>query len=136
MSRIEQIIDEIEEFIEGCKRQTFSQTNIIVPKDELLELITELRLKTPDEVKNYKKIIANRDHIIADAQEKAESMIAETNEYCNSLIEEHEIMLKAYARAEELMNATNERSEETIAQANEEADEIIRMIEAYRKENR
>ena len=48
MSRIEQLIDEIEEFVESCKPQPFSQTKIIVPKDELFELLTELRLKTPD----------------------------------------------------------------------------------------
>ena len=58
MSRIEQLIDEIEEFVESCKPQPFSQTKIIVPKDELFELLTELRLKTPDEIKRYQKIIA------------------------------------------------------------------------------
>ena len=45
MSRIEQLIDEIEEFIESCKPQPFSQTKIIVPKDELFELLTELRMR-------------------------------------------------------------------------------------------
>ena len=64
MSRIEQLIDEIEEFVESCKPQPFSQTKIIVPKDELFELLTELRLKTPDEIKRYQKIIANKDKII------------------------------------------------------------------------
>ena len=37
MSRIEQLIDEIEEFIESCKPQPFSQSKVIVPKDELYE---------------------------------------------------------------------------------------------------
>ena len=72
MSRIEQLIDEIEEFVESCKPQPFSQTKIIVPKDELFELLTELRLKTPDEIKRYQKIIANKDKIINDAQAQAE----------------------------------------------------------------
>ena len=72
MSRIEQLIDEIEEFIESCKPQPFSQSKVIVPKDELYELLTELRLKTPEEIKRYQKIIANRDKIISDAQAQAE----------------------------------------------------------------
>ena len=67
-SKIEQLIDEIEEFIESCKPQPFSQSKVIVPKDELYELLTELRLKTPDEIKRYQKIIANREKIISDAQ--------------------------------------------------------------------
>ena len=84
MSRIEQLIDEIEEFVESCKPQPFSQTKIIVPKDELFELLTELRLKTPDEIKRYQKIIANKDKIIGDAQAQAERMLEETTAYTNS----------------------------------------------------
>ena len=107
MSRIEQLIDEIEEFVESCKPQPFSQTKIIVPKDELFELLTELRLKTPDEIKRYQKIIANKDKIINDAQAQAERMLEETTAYTNQLVEEHQIMLKAYERAEEVLNAAN-----------------------------
>ena len=54
-SRIEQLIDEIEEYIEGCKPKFMSSTEIIVNKDEIDELLRELRMKTPDEIKRYQK---------------------------------------------------------------------------------
>ena len=54
-SRIEQIISEIEEYIDGCKFQPLSNSKIIVNKEELEELLTELRMKTPDEIKRYQK---------------------------------------------------------------------------------
>ena len=66
-SRIEQIIDEIDEFIESCKFQPLSATKIIVNKEEIEELLRELRLKTPDEIKRYQKIISNKDAILEDA---------------------------------------------------------------------
>ena len=50
-SRIEQLIDEIEDYIDGCKYQPLSKTNIIVNKEEIDELLRELRMKTPDEIK-------------------------------------------------------------------------------------
>ena len=56
-SRIEQIIEEIEEYVESCKYQPLSTTKIVVNKEELEELLRELRLKTPDEIKRYQKII-------------------------------------------------------------------------------
>ena len=57
-SRIEQIIDEIEEYIDrDCKFQPLSTTKIIVNKEHLEELLRELRMKTPDEIKRYQKII-------------------------------------------------------------------------------
>ena len=67
-SRIEQIIEEIEEYVESCKYQPLSTTKIVVNKEELEELLRELRLKTPDEIKRYQKIISNKDAILADAR--------------------------------------------------------------------
>ena len=49
-SRIEQIIEEIEEYIDSCKFQPLSTTKIIVNKDQMDELLRELRMKTPDEI--------------------------------------------------------------------------------------
>ena len=77
-SRIEQIIEEIEEYVESCKYQPLSTTKIVVNKEELEELLRELSMKTPDEIKRYQKIISNKDAILADAQAKADAIIAET----------------------------------------------------------
>ena len=77
-SRIEQIIEEIEEYIDrDCKYQPLSTTKIIVNKEHLDELLRELRMKTPDEIKRYQKIISNKDAILEDAQTKADALIAD-----------------------------------------------------------
>ena len=52
-SRIEQIIEEIEEYVDSCKFQPLSTTKIVVNKEELEELLRELRLKTPDEMTSW-----------------------------------------------------------------------------------
>ena len=79
-SRIEQIIEEIEEYIDSCKFQPLSTTKIIVNKDQIDELLRELRMKTPDEIKRYQKIIANKDAILADAQQTNEIVMAATDQ--------------------------------------------------------
>ena len=88
-SRIEQIIEEIEEFVESCKYQPLSTTKIVVNKEELEELLRELRLKTPDEIKRYQKIISNKDAILADAQAKADSLIAEAQAKTKEMVSQH-----------------------------------------------
>ena len=115
-SRIEQLIDEIEEYIEGCKPKFMSSTEIIVNKDEIDELLRELRMKTPDEIKRYQKIISNKEAILNDAKAKAEALINEATVHTNELINEHEIMQKAYAHANEVIEQ---------AQAQAQADEMI-----------
>ena len=94
-SRIEQIISEIEDYIDSCRFQPLSKTNIVVNKDEIEELLTELRLKTPDEIKKYQKIIANRDAILMDAKQKAEAMLQEAVAQTDALVSEHESMQQA-----------------------------------------
>ena len=79
MSRIEQLINEIEEFIESCKYQPLSNSKIIVNKEEMEELLVELRLRVPDEIKKYQKIISQQEAILADARTQAQNMIADAN---------------------------------------------------------
>ncbi len=102
-SRMEQIIEEIEEYIEGCKVQRFNGSNIIVDKETIEELLTELRLKTPEEIKRYQKIISNKEAIMADARAKAETIISQAQIQTNELVSEHEIMQQAYAQANEVV---------------------------------
>ena len=120
-SRIEQIITEIEEYIDSCKFQALSNSKIVVNKDEIEELLTELRMKTPDEIKRYQKIIANRDAIIQDAQAKAEQILAQAQIQTNELVSEHQIMQQAYAQANEVVQIATNQAQEILDKATEDA---------------
>ena len=123
-SRIEQLIDEIEDYIESCKPKFMSSTEIIVNKDEIDELLRELRMKTPDEIKRYQKIISNKEAILNDAKAKAEALINEATVHTNELINEHEIMQQAYAQANEIVTAATEQAQEILDNATSDANEI------------
>ena len=123
-SRIEQIIDDIDEFIESCKFQPLSSTKIIVNKDEIDEYLRELRLKTPDEIKRYQKIISNKDAILEDAQSKADAIIADAQAKAQELVTQHEIMQKAYAQANDTINAANKQAQEILDSATQDANSI------------
>lgn len=124
MSKIEQVIAEIEDYIDSCKFQHLSNTKIIVNKDELDELIRELKLKTPDEIKKYQKIIANKDAIINDAKEKSDAMIAEATAHITELVSEHEIMQKAYKEANNVVEQAQRQAEEILNNATNEANSM------------
>ena len=113
-SRIEQIIEEIEEYVDSCKFQPLSSTKIVVNKEELEELLRELRMKTPDEIKRYQKIISNKDAILADAQSKADAIVAEAREKTQSMVTESEIMREATEQANDLLERTNQQAQEIL----------------------
>ena len=120
-SRIEQLIDEIEEYVDSCKYQPLSNSKIIVNKEEIDELLRELRMKTPDEIKRYQKIISNKEAILNDARAKAESLINEATRHTNELINEHEIMQQAYAQANEVVTMATHQAQEILDNATMEA---------------
>ena len=130
-SRIEQLIEDIYEFVESCRMQPLSSTKVIVPKDELYDLLDELRLRTPDEIKRYQKIIANRDAIIADAENKSEQILANTRDKSKELLNEHEIMQQAYYEANEMIMQASQEAEKVRREANEEADQIRTGVLVY-----
>lgn len=123
-SRIEQLIDEIEEYIDSCKYQPLSNSKIIVNKEELEELLRELRMKTPDEIKRYQKIINNKEAILNDAREKAEALINEATVHTSELINEHEIMQQAYAQANEVVSLATQQAQEILDSATVEANSV------------
>ncbi len=130
-TKIEQIIEEMEDFIDECKYQKFSSTNIIVERERLEEYLRELKSKTPDEIKRYQKIISNKEAILNDARAKADAMIREATASTNQMISEHEIMQQAYAQANEVCQSANIQAQETIDQAVTDANNIRESAMKY-----
>lgn len=133
-SRIEQLIEDIYEFVESCRMQPLSSTKVIVPKDELYDLLDELRLRTPDEIKRYQKIIANRDAIITDAENKSEQILANTRDKAKELLNEHEIMQQAYYEANEMIMQASQEADRLRREASEEAEQIRTGVLVYSNE--
>ena len=130
-SRIEQIIEEIEEYIDSCKFQPLSTTKIIVNKDQLDELLRELRMKTPDEIKRYQKIITNRDGILSAAQQQAESMLSQAEQRTAQLLDQNEIVQTAYERAEAIMQQATDEAQRLVNAAQEESEQMRKAALLY-----
>ncbi|MCQ2512811.1 MAG: hypothetical protein MJ092_05425 [Lachnospiraceae bacterium] len=142
MSKIEQIIEDIEVYIDGCKYQALSNTKIIVNRNELGEYLDELKEAIPEEIKQYQRIIANRDAILKDAQDRAEDkmrdaqdksdvIIQRANEMTSNLVSEHEIMQQAYKEANQIIEEASEKAGKIIDRATTEANEMKRAAMQY-----
>lgn len=123
-SKIEQLIEEIEDYIDSCKFKPLSSTVIMVNKEEIEELLRELKMKTPDEIKRYQKIISNKEAILNDAREKAEALINEATIHTNELVNEHEIMQQAYAKANDIVTLATRQAQEILDAATMQANDF------------
>lgn len=122
MSRIEQLIGEIEAYIDECKAQPFTNNKkIIVEKDVIDDLLVELRARTPDEIKRYQKIISNQEAILNNAKQQADEMVNSATQQTKDLISEHEIMRRAEAQAQAMIAQAEARAQEIVDNAAMEA---------------
>ena len=131
MSKIEQTIAEMEDFIDNCKLQPLSNSKIIVNKNELEEYIEELKANIPDEIKKYQRIIANRDAILKDAQDKAEEMIKKANEMTVQLVSEHEIMQQAYKEANSVVQDAHAEADAIMSKTVSESNALKTATNQY-----
>ena len=114
---IEEMISEIEIFIDNCKFQPLSSSKIIVPREDLMQMVSELKLKIPNEIERCKKIMRNKEAILA-----------------NRLVDQSQIVEQANLRANEITDLARSQAEQIVAEANEEADQVRTGAMYYSKD--
>ena len=131
---VEEMIEEIEAFVEGCKFQPLSSNKIVVPKDELERMLSELKLKLPSEIERCKKIMRNKEAILASARTRSDAIISESVNEANRLVEQSHITELANARANEIMESAREEADRILTEAKTEATEVRMGAMMYTKE--
>ncbi len=114
-----QLIDRLEELFNDAKAVPFTH-NVIVDEDRMLEIIDQMRIVIPDEVKKAQQIIGQRDRFLAQAQEEADRTIALARDKADQLTAKDNIALDAQRRADQI-----------ISQARAEAENVRRDADDY-----
>ena len=122
------LLETLEEMLEGSKSIPFSNKGI-VDKEEMLEIIKEIRLKLPEELKQAKWVKEERQLILVEAQKEADGIVKEAENRIISMIDEHEITRKAYEQKAEIIETANEMSREISKGTKDYADSILQNIE-------
>ena len=126
-------LDMLEDTIESAKSLPFS-SKVSVDKENLLDIIGEIRLNMPNEIRQAQRIISDHDKIIKEAQDKAISMINEAHRQCEKAANEHEIYKKAIEQANELLDEAKQSARDVRLNAMSYADEILSKTETMLKE--
>lgn len=124
-NKIEMLIDETSDYLDSCKSSPFNKGMIVVDRQKIFDLIDEMRVRIPDEIKRSQKICMNKDRIIAQAETKANSIIADANVRHEAMIDESLVMQQAYEKANETVTNAYNEAEEIRAKAAASEQEII-----------
>ena len=122
--RIEKAIDELYEYVDGCKPTKLSPNKVIVERDRLYDLLDELRRLVPEEVVRYKKIISNQENILEDAQVRAESMLKNAQMQTEQLVNQSEVVQLACDKANEIVEAANNEGRRIVNESVADAEQV------------
>lgn len=134
ISKIEQLIDDIIDFVENSKTSFTNPNKVTIYKQDLYDILDELRLRTPEEIKKCQKIINNRNNILEDAKQKAEVIIEQANSRAAAIIDDSEMVHQANAKAQEIVEEALAQANKMIGQANSEAEQIRISAISYTNE--
>lgn len=97
------LIDRLEELFNESRPIPFTH-NVVVDEDRMLDLIDQMRVAIPEEVKKAQQILAQRDRVLAQAQEEANRTLSLAREKSDQLTERDSIVQSAQARAEQMVS--------------------------------
>jgi cell division septum initiation protein DivIVA len=122
------LIDRLEEILNDSRPFPFTR-NVIVDEDRVLDLIDQMRVAIPEEVKKAQQLLAQRDRILAQAQEEATRTLAIAREKSEQLVERDAIVQAAHVRAEEIIAQSHTDIQDTRKDADEYAMETLTRLE-------
>lgn len=133
-----QLIDRLEELFNEARAVPFTH-NVVVDEDRMLEIIDQMRIVIPDEVKKAQQVLSSRDRFLAQAQEEADRTLVLAREKAEQIAGRDNIVLEAQRRAEQILAQARADAEatrrdaddyvvDTLVQLQENLDKILNQV--------
>ncbi len=113
-----QLIDRLEELFNEARAVPFTH-NVVVDEDRMLEIIDQMRIVIPDEVKKAQQVLSQRDRFLAQAQEEADRTLVLAREKAEQIAGRDNIVIEAQRRAEQILAQARADAEATRRDADD-----------------
>lgn len=122
------LVDRLEELFNESRSIPFTHS-VVVDEDRMLDIIDQMRVSIPDEIKKAQQLLAQRDRILAQAKEEAERTLALAREKSEQIVDRESIVQAAQARAEQIIAQARAETEVTKREADEYVLETLTKLE-------
>jgi hypothetical protein len=132
------LVDRLEELINDGWHIPLT-SNIVIDEEEFLDIVDQMRITIPDEVKQSKRIMQEKDRLISQAEEESERILTLAREQNQSLVSDHEVLKAAEAQRQaiieegrnevrELRKGTDVYVIDTLSQLEEQLSGLLRTV--------
>ena len=130
---IDEILEDMDELLEKASSVPFASHKSIIDGERMQELISDIRLNMPQEIKHAKMVAYDRDRIIKEAEAKAEQIVRQAEERAKAIVSEEAIVREAKNRAMEAVTKAKQQCDELRAQAQKDVQKAQAESEAIQQ---
>ena len=122
------LVDKIEDLFNESRALPFTR-NIVIDEDKLLDIIDQMRVTVPEEIKKAQQIVTQKDRIIAQAQEEANRIITLAKEKAEQIVEREAIVKSAQNRSQQIVTQARDDANATRRDADNYVVESLQSME-------
>jgi vacuolar-type H+-ATPase subunit H len=122
------LIDKLDDAIHNARSVPLTDS-VMIDREEIYDLLDQMRSTVPEEIKQARWIVKERQEMLAEAKQEADRIIAEATEKAARLASQEEVVRLAEKQAKEIVEDARERERETRLGAEDYADEVLANLE-------
>ena len=122
------LIDKLDDLIHNAKQIPLTE-NVRVDREEIYDLLDQMRATIPEEIKQARWIVKERQEMLAEAKREAERIVKEANDEQLRLVSEQEVVKQAENHAEDIVEEARAREREIRLGAEDYPDDILNTLE-------
>ena len=123
------LIDMLYERIEDAKSPALKPNMSMVDRDEMLDLLDELRAQLPVEIKRAQELLAAREKFVDDAKRDVDRMMRQAELEAKTKVSDSEVLYAAKEKARQIVAQAEERARKLYQVANEYAEDALGRTE-------
>ena len=126
---IEELLDQLEELVDNSWNLPLAGGKCVVNAEKVRDMLDDIRLNLPTEIRQAKAIVSDRADIINGARKEADTIVKRAEKHARDLVEQNEIVKTATARANEIMANATKQAREMRQNAKNYSDALMKHVE-------
>ena len=125
-----ELIDHLEYLVHRAQRVPFTH-NVMIDEDEILDLLDQIHVNLPEEIKQARTILAEQDRLISEAQQESARITQTAAQKAETLISDHELTRRAEGHGQALVREAQTKADDQKRQADEYAADVMQQLESH-----
>ena len=126
---IDEILEMMDDMLDKADNVPFTSKKSLIEVDKMRDLIDEIRINMPKEVKQARDLVNDRKTILNDAKNEAANIISRAEQRAAMLVSQQEIVRQANAKANELNATAQAQTKELRDLTNKYVDNMLTKVE-------